>query len=125
MAQKLLYSLTDNKSKGVDMTDRKTPVINDNIEQSQFGLLTPDGDIHEFKRGIERIIKDSPVPVIPTALRGLWGSFFSRKDNKAMRRLPRGFRSKIEFVVGEPMDPDSVTAEKLEETVKKLRSNKP
>ena len=76
MAHKLLYSLTDNKSKGVDMIARKTPVINDNIEQSQFGLLTPDGDIHEFKRGIERIIKDSPVPVIPTALRGLWGSFF-------------------------------------------------
>lgn len=86
------------------------------------GRITSDGEIHEFKRGIERIIKDHPVPVIPTALRGFWGSFFSRKDNRAMRRLPRGLRSKIEYIVGEPMDPDSVTAKKLEETVKNLKS---
>ena len=87
------------------------------------GHLTPDGDIHEFKRGIEKIIKDRPVPVIPVALKGLWGSFFSRKDNKAMRRLPRGLRSKIGLTVGDPVNPQEVTAEKLEETVKNLRGN--
>ena len=89
------------------------------------GLLTPDGEVHEFKRGVEKILTDTPVPVVPMALRGLWGSFFSKKDNKAMRRLPRGFRSKIELLAGEPMGPDSVTAEKLEETVKNLRGNNP
>jgi 1-acyl-sn-glycerol-3-phosphate acyltransferase len=89
------------------------------------GHLTPDGEIHTFKRGIEKILKDSPVPVIPTALRGLWGSWLSRKDNKAMRRLPRGFRSNIEFVVGEPMAPEAGTAGTLEEAVKLLRGNKP
>ena len=87
------------------------------------GQLTPDGEIHEFKRGIEKIIKDSPVQVIPTALKGLWDSFFSRKDNKAMRRFPRGFRSKIEFVVGEPVNPHEVATKKLEEAVKNLRGN--
>ncbi len=89
------------------------------------GRLTPDGEIHRFKRGIEKILKDNPVPVIPTALRGLWGSFFSRKDNNALRRLPRGFRSKIEFIVGRPMTPELVTAEGLEETVRHLRGNNP
>ncbi len=87
------------------------------------GNLTPDGEVHEFKRGIEKILKDNPVPVIPAALRGLWGSFFSRKDNRAMKRMPRGFRSKVEFIVGKPMDPVSATAEKLEVSVKNLRGN--
>ncbi len=89
------------------------------------GHITPDGKIHEFKRGIEKIIKDRPVPVIPTALRGLWGSFFSRKDNRAMRRLTRGFRSKIEYMAGNPIDPGLVTAEKLREAVENLRGNNP
>jgi 1-acyl-sn-glycerol-3-phosphate acyltransferase len=87
------------------------------------GRLTPDGEVHEFKRGIEKILKDNHVPVIPTALKGLWGSFFSRKDNRAMRRIHRGFRSKVEYTVGEPVDTGSVTAEKLEETVRNLRGN--
>ena len=89
------------------------------------GSLTSDGKIHEFKRGIEKILRDSPVPVVPAALRGLWGSFFSRKDNRAMRRLPRGFRSKIEFLVGKPMNPESATAEILREAVEGLRGNNP
>lgn len=89
------------------------------------GRITSDGEIHEFRRGIEKVIRDKAVPVIPTALRGLWGSFFSRKDNKAMKRFPRWRRSKIEFLVGEPMKPESVTAEKLEEIVKSLRGDNP
>jgi 1-acyl-sn-glycerol-3-phosphate acyltransferase len=88
------------------------------------GHLTPDGEMHEFRRGVEKILKDTPVPVIPTALRGLWGSFFSKKNNRAMRRLPRGFRSKIDYVVGKPLDPGSVTAERLEKKVKALRGNR-
>lgn len=89
------------------------------------GHLTPDGEVQKFKRGIEKILMDNPVPVLPTTLRGLWGSFFSRKDNKAMRRLPRFGRSKIEFAVGEPMDPESATAEKLRNSVICLRGNNP
>ena len=40
------------------------------------------------------------MPVIPMALRGLWGSFFSRRDGKApMTQPPRRFWSRIEVVV--------------------------
>lgn len=88
------------------------------------GHLTPDGEINEFKRGIEKILKENPVPVIPTALCGLWGSFFSRKDNRAMRRFPRGIRSKIEFAVGRPLSPEFVTAEILKKKVQELRGSK-
>ena len=35
------------------------------------GKLTTDGELNEFKSGIERILDETPVPVIPLALQGL------------------------------------------------------
>jgi 1-acyl-sn-glycerol-3-phosphate acyltransferase len=49
------------------------------------GQLT-DGEINEFKGGVKRILEETPVPVIPLALQGLWGSFFSRDPNKGLFR---------------------------------------
>ncbi|KAF0865361.1 MFS transporter [Pseudomonas sp. LD120] len=46
------------------------------------GKLTADGEINEFKGGLTRILEETPVPVIPLALQGLWGSFFSRDPSK-------------------------------------------
>lgn len=48
------------------------------------GKLTSDGEINEFKGGLSRILQETPVPVIPLALQGLWGSFFSRDPNKGI-----------------------------------------
>ena len=42
------------------------------------GGLTRDGRLSPFRPGIERIVERTPVPVVPVALVGLWGSFFSR-----------------------------------------------
>lgn len=85
------------------------------------GGLTPDGEIAEFKRGIEKIISETPVPVLPTAIQGLWGSMFSRK-NKV--RFPRLTWSKLNVNVGELLQPEEITAAKLEKEVKKLRGDK-
>ncbi len=50
--------------------------------------MTADGEINEFKGGLTRILEETPVPVIPLALQGLWGSFFSRDPAKGIfRRL--------------------------------------
>ncbi|WP_437883170.1 MFS transporter [Pseudomonas sp. LRF_L74] len=68
------------------------------------GKLTATGEIDEFKAGIEHILRDSPVPVIPMALQGLWGSFFSRAPHKGLfRRL----WSRITLVVGQPLPADT------------------
>src|SRR5207253_11244090 len=48
------------------------------------GKLTADGEINEFKSGLTRILEETPVPVIPLALQGLWGSFFSRDPDKGL-----------------------------------------
>jgi len=87
------------------------------------GRLTGDGELGAFRPGIEQIIHRTPVPVVPMALRGLWGSFFSRKDGPAMRHPLRRTWSRIELVCGTPVAPEAVTAAALQEMVLALRGD--
>jgi 1-acyl-sn-glycerol-3-phosphate acyltransferase len=88
------------------------------------GGLTLDGQIQTFRPGIERIIARRPVPVIPMALRGLWGSLFSRRDSYLGRaRLPRRFWSRIEIAAEAPVPAEQVSAADLERRVRALRGD--
>lgn len=84
------------------------------------GKITKDGQLNTFRPGIERIIQESPVPVVPMALGGLWGSFFSHKDGHAFTKKPRRFWSKVILNVGEPVPASQVNAAFLENKVKSL-----
>jgi 1-acyl-sn-glycerol-3-phosphate acyltransferase len=88
------------------------------------GKLTTDGEVATFKAGSERILKESPVPVIPMALDGLWGSFFSHKNGHALTTRPRRFWSKVTLTASASQSAESVTAASLEQDVKKLLINK-
>jgi 1-acyl-sn-glycerol-3-phosphate acyltransferase len=88
------------------------------------GQLTRDGSVNDFKPGIERIIKKNPVPVVPLALKGLWGSFFSHKNGHAMSRLPQRFWSRVELVAGSSVAPAHVTAGDLRDKVMALRGRR-
>ena len=59
------------------------------------GRLTPDGQLGEFRPGIDKILARDAVPVVPMALSGLWGSYFSHKDGHALTTMPRRFWSKV------------------------------
>jgi len=86
------------------------------------GGLTRDGEIARFRPGVERILAARAVPVIPIALRGLWGSVFSRHDTALGRsRLPRRFRARIEVAIGTPIPAAQAHAELLEQRVRELR----
>ena len=85
------------------------------------GKLTSDGELNPFRPGIERVLARRPVPVVPMALRGLWGSFFSRQYGAAMRRWPRRFWSRIELHVGPPVAPAAASATTLQPIVAALR----
>ncbi len=85
------------------------------------GRITRHGQMNEFRPGIERIVERNPVPVIPIALAGLWGSFFSRRYGEAMMAIPRRFWSKIRLAVGDPVAPDQVNAADLQQKVLALR----
>lgn len=84
------------------------------------GKLTSNGEINEFRNGIERIVARTPVPVIPMALLGLWGSFFSRDPTKGFLRR---FWSRITLVAGKPVAPEAATRQYLQERVSQLRGD--
>lgn len=84
------------------------------------GKLTQDGEVDTFKAGIERILKESPVPVVPMALEGLWGSFFSHKNGHALTTRPRRCWSKVTLTAAPLQSPTIATAASLEQDVKAL-----
>lgn len=84
------------------------------------GKLTKSGEINPFKKGVERILKETPVPVVPMALKGLWGSFFSHQGQGIFKSGKR-FWSKIEIVASEPIDADKASARALQYQVERLR----
>lgn len=85
------------------------------------GKLTRDGEMNEFRAGIERIIERTPVPVVPMALRGLWGSFFSYSGPGVFRNPLRRFRSRVAVVAGLPVAPRQVSAARIHDQVLALR----
>jgi 1-acyl-sn-glycerol-3-phosphate acyltransferase len=88
------------------------------------GRLTDSGEIQPFRPGLQRILAETPVPVVPMALRGLWGSFFSRKDGAAMTKpFRRGVLSRIGLAVAPPIAPELATPEGLQARVLALRGD--
>jgi hypothetical protein len=86
------------------------------------GAITRDGEIQPFKSGVCKIIQQQPVAVVPIALCNLWGSMFSRRDTFWKRR-PYKLWSRIELRIGQPIPPDELTAERLQQEVEKLRGD--
>jgi 1-acyl-sn-glycerol-3-phosphate acyltransferase len=87
------------------------------------GKITYDGNISPFRPGIEKIISRTPVPVIPMAIRGLWGSFFSRKYGPAgtnFKVIPKRWFSKVDLMIEPALAPQMVTAESLQEKIKNM-----
>ncbi len=84
------------------------------------GRITTDGEIHPFKKGVEKIVSERPVAVVPMALCHLWGSLFSRRD-PLFKRRPYKFRALIELRIGTPIQAAELTAERLEQAVRALR----
>lgn len=87
------------------------------------GQITKDGKLNAFRPGIERILSQSKVPVVPMILHGLWGSFFSRKYGKAATNVavvPRRIWSKIVLTIDPAQPGEIVTAKSLEEHTQKM-----
>jgi len=89
------------------------------------GRLSPDGEIGTFRRGVEKLLENAPVPVYPMAIRGIWGSFFSHGNGPALRS---GFhlrlrRRAIQLKVGMAIPPEEVNALILQGHVETLRGD--
>jgi len=88
------------------------------------GKLTSNGEMNTFRDGVERIIERRAVPVIPMALHGLWGSVFSRQKANVFYRLLKGFKSRVDLVVGDLVDARHVSAKLLQDKVLALYSTR-
>jgi len=79
------------------------------------GSITRDGALQPFKGGVMKILERRPVPVVPVALRNLWGSFFSRvEQGQAMvRPFRRGLFSRVGLVAGAAVPATQVSPEGL------------
>lgn len=93
------------------------------------GQLTADGEVGEFRRGVEQILERRPVSVIPFALTGLWDSLFSRQGRRTLgSRLKRFLRPRVSFILGSPTPPPPANqvaglAQKLRSEVLSLRGD--
>jgi 1-acyl-sn-glycerol-3-phosphate acyltransferase len=84
------------------------------------GVITRDGKMSSFRPGIERILERVQVPIVPMALHGLWGSFFSREGGQAIKKVPKRFWSRIVLKIGPQLPPEGQTAASLESVVRAM-----
>jgi hypothetical protein len=87
------------------------------------GSLTRDGEIQRFRPGVENIIARRAVPVIPVSLGRLWGSWFSRRHDGTIRRIPGRLFARVPIMVGPAVAAAEVSAAKLELLVRTQRGD--
>ncbi|MCY4278226.1 MAG: MFS transporter [Gammaproteobacteria bacterium] len=110
-----------------DVYERALEEIREGLESGDLlcifpeGKLTTDGRVDTFKRGVEGILASTPVPTVPLALQGLWGSFFSHKGG-TFKNTGRIW-SRVKIVAGEALDPEGLSAETLRAHVARLRGD--
>lgn len=73
------------------------------------GQISRTGQIFQFKSGMEEILKDSSIPVVPIYIHGIWGSLLSFSKGRFFLKWPQRFRYPVTLAIGEPM-PSTTTA---------------
>ena len=88
------------------------------------GRITDTGELYPFRPGVMEILKRQPAPVVPMALCGLWGSFFSRKGGAAMTKpFRRGAFATIALKVAPEWAPQLVEPNALQAATLDLRGD--
>ena len=80
------------------------------------GEMTRIGHLLPFHRGMERILKEAPAPVIPVHLEGVWGSIFSFAGGRYVWKRPRRVPYPVSLVFGKALPP-TVSAEGARQAV--------
>ena len=78
------------------------------------GWITRDGHVQRIQPGLQRIVRQNPVPIVPMAIRGLWGNIFSYSEGKVLFKKPKTFRPTVTVTVGDPIPPHDYDAKELQ-----------
>ncbi len=71
------------------------------------GALSRTGRLLPFKRGFEKIVEGTNIPIVPVHLDQLWGSIFSFKDGRFFWKWPKKWPYPVTVSFGPPMAPNS------------------
>lgn len=71
------------------------------------GGITRTGFMLPFHRGMEQIVKRTPVPIIPVCLDHVWGSIFSYHGGRFFWKLPQRIPYHVHVSFGAPLPPTS------------------
>jgi acyl-[acyl-carrier-protein]-phospholipid O-acyltransferase/long-chain-fatty-acid--[acyl-carrier-protein] ligase len=85
------------------------------------GQITRTGQMLPFRRGLERIMKDVHVPIVPVNLDGVWGSIFSFDRGRFLWKMPRQIPYRVTVSFGKPM-PSQSTAVAVRTAVQELQA---
>lgn len=114
-----------------EMLERAYDEVARALEQGELvgifpeGAITRTGELQTFRNGVRRILDRTPVPVVPVALAGLWGSVFSRRYSGLWRYLPKAFSPRIRIRAGVAVPPEALDPQRLQEIVMELRGHEP
>ncbi len=86
------------------------------------GAISRTGRLLPFKRGFEKIVDGTNIPIIPVHLDQLWGSIFSFKDGRFFWKWPKQLSYPVTVSFGPPLPSDS-TAFEVRNAVVELESN--
>jgi acyl-[acyl-carrier-protein]-phospholipid O-acyltransferase / long-chain-fatty-acid--[acyl-carrier-protein] ligase len=86
------------------------------------GAITRTGHILPFKRGFEKVVEGTNVPIIPVHLDQLWGSVFSFHGGRFFWKWPKLFPYPVTVSFGKPL-PATATVNEVRQAVLELASN--
>jgi acyl-[acyl-carrier-protein]-phospholipid O-acyltransferase / long-chain-fatty-acid--[acyl-carrier-protein] ligase len=83
------------------------------------GAISRTGNILPFKRGMEKIMEGSAVPIIPVHLDRLWGSIFSFERGRFFWKWPKAIPYPVTVSFGDPM-PANSSAHEVRQAIQEL-----
>lgn len=86
------------------------------------GAITRTGRLLPFKRGFEKIVEGTNVPVIPVHLDQLWGSIFSFKDGRFFWKWPKQMFYPVTVSFGPPL-PSNASVHEVRSAIAELESH--
>jgi acyl-[acyl-carrier-protein]-phospholipid O-acyltransferase/long-chain-fatty-acid--[acyl-carrier-protein] ligase len=86
------------------------------------GAISRTGNMLPFKRGMEKIVEGTDVPIIPVHLDRLWGSIFSFAGGKFFWKSPTRIPYPVTVTFGAPM-PSNSTAQGVRQAIQELSAD--
>lgn len=77
------------------------------------------GHMLRFRRGLERILRDVDVPIIPIYIDQTWGSLFDHKEGKWKLKFPKEIPYPASVTFGKPM-PSSSSVFEVRQTISEI-----